>query len=199
VGGDVTDAELRRALIQTAREQLGGLDLLVNNAGVGAIGAFATADAARLRLVMETNFFAVAELIRDALPLLVDGADPAIVNIGSVLGHCAVPKKSEYCASKFALHGFTDALRMELAGDGVEVILVSPSTTDSEFFGRAMRSEGQASEKRRAMSAESVAEQAVRAIVKRRREVILSLGGRSLVWADRLFPGWTSRLLERFA
>ena len=123
IDGDITDAELRRSLVQTAADELGGLDIVVNNAGVGAIGPFAEADEQRLRHVMEVNFFAPLELIRIALPELRQGNQPVIVNVGSVLGHCAVPDKSEYCASKFALHGFSDALREELSSQGIDVLL----------------------------------------------------------------------------
>ena len=69
----------------------------------------------RLRQIMEVNFFAPAELTRHALPLLRCGERPIVVNIGSILGHCAVPGKSEYCASKFALHGWSER-RFELPG-----------------------------------------------------------------------------------
>src|SRR5204862_1887651 len=120
-----------------AIREFGGLDALVNNAGIGALGRFDQADEARLRQVMEVNFFAPAEFVREALPHLKAGNRPIVVNIGSVLGHRAVPEKSEYCASKFALHGFSDALRAELAPLGIDVLLVSPSTTTSEFFAAA--------------------------------------------------------------
>jgi len=198
VCGDITDARLRYQLLSESKEQFGGLDILINNAGIGGIGTFASADEARMRLIMEVNFFAPAELIRAALPLLKASEDGVIVNVGSVLGHCAVPKKSEYCASKFALHGLTDALRMELRNDGVDVLLVSPSTTSSEFFDQAMRSAGDAAENDRSMTPDSVAKAIVKAVEHRRREVILSYGGKLLVWADRFFPSVMSLVLGKF-
>lgn len=198
VAGDITDAGLRDRLVVYAKEQLGGLDMVVNNAGIGGIGTFASADEARLRQIMEVNFFAAAELIRAALPLLRASDDGVVVNIGSVLGHCAVPQKSEYCASKFALHGLTDALRIELADEGIDVLLVSPSTTSSKFFANAMRSEGDATSSESSMTPAAVATEIVRAIETRRREAILSAGGRLLVLADRLAPDLISRLLRKF-
>ena len=200
VAGDLTDPEHRRRTVAVAQTQFGGLDLLVNNAGVGALGPFAQAGEARLRRVMEVNFFGPVELIRSALPLLQTGRNPMIVNVGSVLGHRGVPDKSEYCASKFALHGFSDALRCELVAGGIEVLLVSPSTTQTEFFDSVLEKRGEESAPRLgAMSPEQVARQTVRAIRRGRQELILSLGGRLLVWFDRLCPPLANRLVARFA
>lgn len=197
--GDITSAEHRQRLVDEAGKLWGGLDLLVNCAGVGAMGRFDEASPERLRTVFEVNFFAAVELIRLALPALKAGQRPMIVNVSSVLGHRAVPLKSEYCASKFALHGFSDALRAELAGDGVDLLLVSPSTTDSEFFDAAVEDRiGRDWKGRRPMSTRRVAEVALRAIQLGRNEVILSPGGTLLVWLDRLSPPLANRLMARF-
>src|SRR5262245_22521061 len=186
LAGDVTRREDRAAALKLVQQEFGGLDALVNNAGIGALGRFDQADETRLRQTMEVNFFAPAEFIRDALPLLRAGNQPIIVNIGSVLGHRAVPEKSEYCASKFALHGFSDALRLELAPLGIDLLLVSPSTTASEFFDVAA---GQASTPQRqfgAVSPENVARSTIAAMSAGRREIVLSVGGKLLVWLNRL-------------
>lgn len=197
--GDITAPAVREELLLAARGAWGGLDLLINNAGVGAIGPFSEAGEERLRRVMEVNFFAPAELTRAALPLLRAGRRPMIVNISSVLGHRAVPKKSEYCASKFALHGWSDALRAELKDDGIELLLVSPSTTASEFFENVLENRARPPWLRAGgMSAERVARQALRAIRQGRHEIILSPGGKLLVWLDRLSPPLVNRLVARF-
>ena len=86
VVGDVTDPDYAPTRSRQSQEKLGGLDILVNNAGTSAHGRFADADPARLRPIMETNFFAPVELIRASLPLLRQGRTPIVVNIGSVLG-----------------------------------------------------------------------------------------------------------------
>jgi short-subunit dehydrogenase len=199
VVGDVVEASLRRQLLETANSKLGGLDLLINNAGVGAIGPFAEASEDRLRRVMEVNFFAPAELIRGAVPLLQAGNRPMIVNVSSVLGHRAVPKKSEYCASKFALHALSDSLRAELAARGIDVLLVSPSTTATEFFDNVLEKTADLPWLALgAMSAEAVARRAVKAIRRGRHEIILTPGGKLLVWFDRLCPPLINRLVARF-
>jgi short-subunit dehydrogenase len=196
VAGDVTEAGLRERLVETARTRWGGLDLLINNAGVGAVGPFAQADEPRLRRVMEVNFFAPAELIRRAIPLLRGGQSPMIVNVGSVLGHRAIPFKSEYCASKFALHGLSDALRSELTTLGIDVLLVSPSTTETEFFEHVLEDQAAPPAPRLGvMPPDRVARHIVRAIRHGRHEIILSAGGKLAVWFDRLCPPLANRLV----
>lgn len=200
VAGDIAEASVRERLLAAAQDQLGGLDILVNNAGIGAIGPFSAASPQRLRHIMEVNFFSAVELTRAALPMMRQGNRPLIANISSVLGHTAVPKKSEYCASKFALHGFSDALREELLHEGIDVLLVSPSTTDSEFFDNVIEQTGDMPAwAKSGMSPAAVARKTVRAIRRGRREVILSAGGKMLVWLDRLAPWLVSRILARYA
>jgi short-subunit dehydrogenase len=200
VVGDVTDPDHRQRLIDAARDRWNGLDLLVNNAGVGATGPFSQAAPERLRSLFEVNFFAPVELMRISLPLLQAGRAPVIVNIGSVLGHRAVPRKSEYCASKFALHGFSDALRAELSSEGIGVLLISPSTTRTEFTENLLeRSESSGRPPSKGVSAATVARQTIRAIRRGRHEIILTPGGKLLVWLDRLFPTLADRLMSRYA
>lgn len=199
VVGDVTQKETRTRLIDACVTNCGGMDILINNAGVGAMGRFDEANESRLRDVFEVNFFAVADLIRESLPVLKKGQSPMIVNISSVLGHRAAPLKSEYCASKFALHGFSDSIRAELTKNGIDLLLVSPSTTDSEFFDHAIEDNTKTNWKRRgAMPPEVVAAKTIRAIKKGKHEIILTLGGRMIVWLDRLIPGLANRIMARF-
>jgi short-subunit dehydrogenase len=107
--------------------------------------------------------------------------------------------KSEYCASKFAIHGFSDSIRAELSKDGVALLLVSPSTTDSEFFDSAIADDTEKDWKKGgAMPPEKVAAKTIRAIKKRRHEIILTFGGKALVWLDRLVPGIADRIVARF-
>lgn len=200
VAGDVTLSADRRRALDAACQRWGGLDVLVNNAGVGALGPFEHADEARLRHLMEVNFFAPAELIRESLPILRQGVAPLIVNVSSVLGHCAVPRMSEYCASKFALQGLSDSLRAELAGQGIDLLVVSPGTTQSEFFENLVERRSEALlPGRPRTTAEAVARATVRAMARGRREIIPSHTGRLLCWLHRLSPGLVDRVLARMA
>ena len=198
--GDLTSDEHRQAIVQQATTEWNALDVLINNAGAGAIGRFDVATSDRLRRVMEIDFFAPVELTRTCLPLLERGRRPAILNIGSVLSHRAVPNKSEYCAAKFAMRGWAESLRVELASKSIEVLMLSPSTTRSEFLDALV--DTKANEKGKSLGSmlpERVAHLAISALVRSKREMILSLGGKSLVWAGRLFPRLTDRILGRFA
>lgn len=200
VEGDITDAEVRRKLAEKAQEIWGSIDILINNAGIGALGEFATADEDRMRRVLEVNFFAPTELARICYPILKHGNQPILVNISSVLAHRAVPMKSEYCASKFALHGWSDALRAEWEADGIDVLLISPSTTSSEFFDNVINKPGTAYKKMSsAKSPEYVARRTLKAIEKGRHEILLSWSGWAFVWLDRLFPTIADRLVARYA
>lgn len=199
VAGDISDAGLQQALVATCVESFGGIDCVINNAGIGAIGRFDEAEPERLRKVFDVNFFAVAELTRKCLTHLEQGNDSLIVNIGSVLGHRAAPLKSEYSASKFAIHGFTDSLRAELTKSSIEVLLVSPSTIKSPFFDSCIDNTGNSNgNTRSAMTPEYVAEKIIRAMVKRKHEIIIPFSGKLLVWLDRMMPAIADRIVARF-
>lgn len=199
VPGDVTDEPTRAAAVRTAREQLGGLDILVNNAGTSAHGRFEDASAESLRRIMDVNFLAAAELTREALPLLREGREPVVVNIGSILGRRGVPFNSEYCASKFALVGWSEAIRPELERHGIGVLVVNPGTTDTEFFDHLIEKTGDPPWKStKGVSASTVAEATVEAICRRKSEIIVGNRGRLLVWLNRIAPRWVDRRLRRY-
>jgi short-subunit dehydrogenase len=200
--GDVTDAANRRDWIDAARE-FGGLDVLMNNAGSGAYGRFDAADEARLRRLFEVNFFAPAELMRETLPLLrasaAAGRRPLIVNVSSVLAHRAAPLKSEYSAAKFALHGLSDAVRAELTRDGIDLLLVSPSTTATEFSQQATAAgENPPPTYGKPATPEHVARRAVRAMETGRHEVMIGRGAKWLILLDRLVPRWADKLTAKY-
>lgn len=203
VVGDVTQDAVRREVVERAALRLGGLDVLVNNAGIGAFGRFDEAGPERLRQVMEVDFFAMVELTRLSLPLLCEGRTPAIVNVASILGHRAIPFAAEYCAAKFAVRGFSESLRAELARDRIDVLTVSPGTTDTPFFENVVemrtklpwRKDGV----RQGATPDSVARAAVDALERGRSEVIPGLGGKLLVWANRLAPRVVDWWMRRYA
>lgn len=199
--GDITIAADRQRWADWCQSNWGGLDILVNNAGSGAIGRFDTSSPERVRKLMEVDFFGPVELTRACLPLLKQRSTisrPAIVMIGSVLAHRAVPLKSEYCAAKFALRGWAESLRCELAGQRIDVLQIDPSTTRSEFLDSLIDTPaGTTSESIGSMSPKRVATLIIRAIENSKRRLVLSVGGRLLVSASRWFPGIVDRILSK--
>jgi short-subunit dehydrogenase len=199
VPGDIADPAVRQQAIDAARNKLGGLDILVNNAGVGAMGLFEDADPSRVRRIMEVNFFALVEMTRLALPLLKQGVWPIIVNVSSILGRRGTPHNSEYCASKFAVHGFSESIRAELSKRGIDVLVVSPGTTETEFFDRVLENTTKPNwPKHRAVSAASVARRMVRAMELGRHEITPYLWGRVLCSLNRLSPRLVDWLMTRY-
>ena len=199
VVGDITDPATRQQALDAAQSKLGGLDILVNNAGVGATGLFEDAKPERVRRVMETNFFALVEMTRLALPALRRGVKPMLVNVSSILGHRGVPYNSEYCASKFAVHGFSESLRTELTRHGIDVLIVSPGTTETEFFDRVIDSTAEPKwPQHHPVSATEVSRQIVRAMQSGRHEIIPYRLGRILCLLNRLSPRLVDRIMERY-
>ena len=196
---DVTDPSARQAALDREIACYGGLDLLVNNAGIGAQGRFDEANPERLRKIFEVNYFALVEMTRMALPMLKQGNRPMIVNIGSILGHRGIPGASEYCASKFAVQGFSESLRAELFSDGVDMLVVSPGTTETEFFDVLIEKRGQAAwSGRRGVPAPVVARKIVRAICSGRHEIMPNWLGWLLCSLNRLSPRIAYEVLARF-
>lgn len=196
---DVAEANQRAALIGAALARLGGLDVLVNNAGVGAMGLFEDASEDRLRRIFEVNFFGTTELTRLALPHLRRGSEPLIVNIGSVLGKRAIPGCTEYCASKFALTGWSEGLRAELAQEGIQVLLVSPGAIETSFHANLLEDRARFRlEARRRMSAERCANLIVRAMRRRQSDLVITGAAKAMVWLNRLAPRFLDRLLARY-
>jgi short-subunit dehydrogenase len=199
VAGDITDPQTRLRAVEAAQANYGGLDILVNNAGIGAMGLFEHADPNRVRAIMEVNFFALVEMTRVALPLLKQGSNPMVVNICSVLGHRAAPHSSEYCASKFAVRGFSEAIRAELAIHGIDVLVVSPGTTETEFFEHVLEKKGEPKwPQHAAVSAAAVARKTVQAMRRGRHEIIPYTWGRILCWLNRLSPRLVDKLMARY-
>jgi len=189
VPADVTRPEDRQAMVDAAIRHFGGLDVLVNNAGIGATGHFMDSDPEILRRIFETNFFGLTETTRVFLPLLKQGVTPAIVNISSVVGKRALPARSYYSSSKFAVAGFSESIRAELAKDGIDVIVISPGLTQTNFSKNMLEQKAKLQlDHLRGMSSEEVAVATLRAIEKGQSDVTLTFKGKLLVLVNRFIP-----------
>jgi short-subunit dehydrogenase len=179
VPADVTSEPDRQHLLSTVQERLGGLDVLINNAGVGSWCHFAESSEEILRRIMEVNFFAPAELIRLAIPVLRQGNNPAIVNIASMCGRRGIPAWSEYSASKFALCGL-------------------PGLTHSDLWQHLLRNTGRYRlDVRKGLAPEKVAHGILHALKKNRTETILGWDARWMLRVNRFLPRLVDALLAR--
>jgi short-subunit dehydrogenase len=129
---DVNDGPALEQLSEQINQQHGGLDVLINNAGYGAMGPLLDGGVPAMQRQFETNVFAVVGVTRALFPLLRHNKG-LVVNIGSVSGVLVTPFAGAYCASKAAVHALSDALRMELAPFGIRVLEVQPGAIASSF------------------------------------------------------------------
>jgi NAD(P)-dependent dehydrogenase (short-subunit alcohol dehydrogenase family) len=136
---DVARPGEAEAAIKAAVARFGRIDVLINNAGYGVVGAVEETPDAELRALMDTNFFGAAEVIRAALPILRAQRAGAIVNISSMGGQMSFAGFSAYSASKFALEGLSEALAAEVAPFGIKVLIVEPGQFRTNLAGGAMR------------------------------------------------------------
>ncbi|MFT3815930.1 MAG: oxidoreductase [Acidovorax sp.] len=134
---DVTDPASRAAALKAANDKFGRIDVLANIAGAGSYGALEAFTPAQIRAQMELNFFAAAELSREALPQMRAQKSGHILNLTSIAGLVAFPGSGLYCASKFALEGFTEALHHEVKPFGIRVTLIEPGAFRTEFASSA--------------------------------------------------------------
>jgi short-subunit dehydrogenase len=194
VPADVTSERDRRLLLDTVTDRLGGLDVLVNNAGIGSFGHFADSSEEVLRQIMEVNFFAPAEMIRLLIPLLKSGRQPAIVNISSMCGRRGMPAWTEYSASKYAVCGLTEALRAELVRFCIDVLLIVPGLTRTGLGQHLLRNEGRMKiDFNGGMAPEQVASGILGALRYNRAETVLGGEARWMLRFNRFLP----RLLDR--
>ncbi|MBF8291854.1 MAG: short chain dehydrogenase [Steroidobacteraceae bacterium] len=199
---DVSQRADCTALIDAARARFGAIDVLLHNAGSTMWSRLdELEDPGLLERLMRVNYLGAAWLTWRALPALV-AARGRIVAISSVAGLVGVPTRTGYSASKHAMFGFFDSLRIELAGKGVSVTVVAPDFVRSEIHRRAIGPDGKPlgvspMKEAKIMTAEECAAIILRATLQRRRLVMTSFRSRSLRWLKLLAPGLVDRLAAR--
>jgi len=135
---DVTDPEAVRRAVGEVLERFGRLDVLVNNAGHGQVGAVEETTEEELREIFDVHVFGPAALVRAVLPAMRERRSGAIVQMSSFGGQVAYPGFSAYCATKFALEGFSEALAPEVEPFGIKVLIVEPGAFRTGFSGGAL-------------------------------------------------------------
>jgi len=204
--GDLTKPEDRERIVASTVERFGGLDVLINCAGVCSFGEFSTSTPEIVRKVLEVNFFAPAELIRVAQPHLTrsgdaarDGWRPAVVNVASICGRWGIPSMSEHCASKHAFVGLTESLRGEFQRYGIDVLLVLPGLVRSDDLNRhLLRNEGKIYlDFEGAQPSDEVADDVVKCLVKNRTEKVSGWVSWWVWFGRRMFPRGVRFFMQR--
>lgn len=131
--GDLAEAAAPKALVAEVLRRAGRVDLLVNNAGYALLGAVEDLPMEALRRQFEVNVFALVQMCREVLPTMRAQRSGSIVNVSSLAGRVSVPLMGAYCATKFAVEAFSDALRVEVKPFGVRVALVEPGLVATQF------------------------------------------------------------------
>jgi short-subunit dehydrogenase len=190
---DVTAIDDCKNLIEKSIEKFGKIDILINNAGISMRALFIDVDIEVLRKLMEVNFWGTVYCTKFALPHLIK-AKGTLVGVSSVAGFHGLPGRSGYSASKFALHGFMETLRIENLKNGLHVMILSAGFTKSEIRKRALTEDGSEQGytprvEEKMMMPEQVARSMIRAIKKKKRIRILTLQGQLIALLQRIIPG----------
>lgn len=123
---DVTESSSVKRGLNEALDILGGIDILINNAGISHLGPFEEMPEEQGRKIIETNFFGIANITREVVPIMRGAGGGLIINISSLAGIVGIPFQAFYAASKYALEGWTESIRMEFSPQKISVVLVQP-------------------------------------------------------------------------
>jgi short-subunit dehydrogenase len=191
---DVADELSVTRFFERLLAEWGYCDVLVNNAGVGLFAPIAELSVELFDRAVQVNLYGALRCIRAVLPVMRARSRGQIINVSDAAGKRALPYLGGYGATKSALNSLTEALRVEVADEGIDVILVCPGVVETGLGEKAFSSRKDRPRLQvRGMSPERVAAAIVQASKRRRREVLLSAGGRALVTANVVTP----RLLDR--
>ncbi len=199
---DVSNENDCRRFIESTINVFGGIDILINNAGISMRAELKNTSAAVIRKVMEINFFGSVYCTRYALDSIIERKG-IIVGVSSIAGYRGLPGRSGYSASKFALRGWLEAIRTELLNSGVHVMWVCPGFTTSNIRNAALNSKGEAQgsspmDEGKMMSAEECALHILHAIEKRKRTLVLTFTGKRTIFMNKFFPRLTDKMTRRF-
>jgi short-subunit dehydrogenase len=197
--GDVSNELDNKAMAQEAVRLFGTIDILINNAGISMRALFSEVDIDVVKRVMDINFYGSLYATHYCLPEIIKNKG-SIVGISSIAGFLGLPGRTGYSSSKFALNGFLSVLRTELLHTGVHVLTACPGFTASNIRKHALTKDGheQGESPRREekmMSAEECALHIYRAVVKRKRSLVLTGEGRLAIWLNKWWPSMAERLV----
>jgi len=178
------------------------LHILINNAGISMRALFKDLDVEVIQKVMGINFSGTLYCTKLAVDSIIERKG-TIVGVSSIAGYRGLPGRSGYSASKFAMHGFLEALRTELLDSGVNVMWVCPGFTSSNIRNAALNKKGQSQgespmDEGKMMTSEECAIHILKAIEKRKRTIVLTFTGKRTVFLNKFLPSLTDKLTRKF-
>jgi len=196
---DVSREDDCRNMVETAMKHFGKINVVVNNAGISMRALFEEADIKVLKQVMEINFWGTVYCTKYALPHLI-ASKGSLVGISSTAGKVGLPGRAAYSASKFAMEGLLQSIRTENLHNGLHVLVACPGFTASEIRNRALNKDGNVQgdsprDESKMMQPEEVAEKIARAVMKRKRDLILTADGKITVLLSKFFPSLLDRIV----
>ncbi len=198
---DVTKEEDCKNLIEKTVEHFGRIDVLVNNAGISMRAVFKDMDLKVMKSLMDTNFWGTVYCTKYALPYLLESKG-SVVGVISTAGYVGLPARTAYSASKFAVRGFLETLRIEHLYDDLHVMIFAPGFTSSNIRNVALTADGSPQgetprKEERMMSAERVAKIMARGIHRRKTHMVLTPLGKATLFANRRLPRVTDKMEYR--
>lgn len=199
---DVTNQSADDAFIKAVEDKWGGIDILINNAGISMRALVSEVSMETLKNVMDINFWGTVYTTKAALPAI-QKANGVIVGVSSIAGYRGLPGRSGYSASKYALNGWLEALKTELYGSGTHVMWVCPGFTTSNIRNAALNKDAKAQgespmDEGTMMSSEECAKHIIESIAKRKRTLVLTFTGKRTVFMNKYFPAWADKLVHQF-
>ncbi|MEA3317717.1 MAG: SDR family oxidoreductase [Bacteroidota bacterium] len=196
---DVRNIDNCKNLVDKTVEKFGKIDVLINNAGISMRAIFEDLDLSVIKELMDTNFYGAVYCTKFALPYLLKRKG-TVIGISSISGLTPLPGRTGYSASKHAIDGFFNTLRLENIKKGLNVLIVHPGFTNSNIRNIALNKDGKSQKEtprneQKMMSSEKVAQIIAKATLKRERDLILTEQGKLVVWLHKNFPGITDRII----
>jgi short-subunit dehydrogenase len=198
---DVSKEDDCRKLIETCVEKHGAIDILINNAGLSMRALFSEVDLSVLHRLMDVNFWGTVYCTKYALPYLLESRG-SLVGVSSIAGFHGLPGRTGYSASKFAMHGLLETIRIENLRKGLHVMIIAPGFTASEVRLHALTSDGSEQgesprDEKRMDSPEYVAKWIIKGIKKKKRNKLLTWEGRLTAMFQRILPAFVDWVYYR--
>ena len=199
---DVSNENDCRRFMETTIKVFGGIDILINNAGVSMRALLKETDIDVIKKVMDINFYGTVYCTKFALDSIISRKG-TIVGVSSIAGYRGLPGRSGYSASKFAVQGWLEAIKTELMADDVHVMWVCPGFTTSNIRNAALSKDGTSHgetpmDESKMMSSEECAEHILTAIEKKKRTLVLTFTGKRTVFMQKFFPKLADKLVFKF-